>query len=79
MGGDHSSCLSSLYLHQRVPEDTPDSHDERTIEVSTPHLATEVQPREQSHVILERGRLLFPFVHTSRSESYSTPSACFDE
>ena len=37
------------------------------LKVSTSHLATDVQSREQLEVILESGHLLLLFVHTSRS------------
>ena len=57
------------FFHQRVPEDTPDPNmSKELLKVSTSHLATDVQSGEQLEVvILERGRLLLLFAHTSRS------------
>ena len=59
--------LSRGFLHQRVLEDTPDFHDEITVEGF--HLATDVQPQEQLQVILERGHLLLPYACNSQSGS----------
>ena len=40
------------------------------LKVFTFHLAKDVQPHEQVQVILERGHLLLPIAHTSRSTEH---------
>jgi len=39
----------------------------KELKVSGPHLATNVQPREESNVILQRGQLVLPFACSLRA------------